>query len=85
MNVKKPTDTDREKAQSWSTWTKEVSEFPWYYDERETCLILEGQATVIDSEGNSITFGPGDWVEFEKGVSCTWKIASSIKKRYIFG
>ncbi|MBN1466694.1 DUF861 domain-containing protein [candidate division KSB1 bacterium] len=22
---------------NWPIWTKEISEFPWYYDEKETC------------------------------------------------
>ena len=26
---------------SWPIWTKEVSEFPWTYDEQETCYLLE--------------------------------------------
>jgi len=29
---------------SWPTWGKEASEFPWSYDERETCYLLEGEA-----------------------------------------
>ena len=24
----------------WSVWTKEASEFPWSYDESETCYFL---------------------------------------------
>ena len=85
MKVKRPSDAEKAKAQSWPIWTKEASEFPWHYDERETCHILEGEATVVDSNGTSISFGPGDWVEFEKGVSCTWRITVPIKKRYFFG
>ncbi|MGL5794873.1 MAG: cupin domain-containing protein, partial [Waterburya sp.] len=27
---------------NWSIWEKEVSEFPWTYDEAETCYFLEG-------------------------------------------
>ncbi|SDC29339.1 hypothetical protein SAMN05216323_102450 [Williamwhitmania taraxaci] len=83
--TRKPNDAEKRLAQDWTIWTKEVSEFPWHYDEKETCYILEGQANVIDTEGNSIVFGPGDWVEFPKGVNCTWKINSPIKKRYFFG
>ena len=30
-------------VRSWGTWTKEVSEFPWTYDEPETCYFLEGE------------------------------------------
>lgn len=85
MKVKTPLAEEKAKAQSWPIWTKEISEFPWFYEDRETCFILEGQAIVVDAEENRINFGPGDWVVFEKGVSCTWKIISPIKKHYHFG
>ena len=85
MKVKKPTAQEIKEADSWGTWGKEPSEFPWFYNDKETCYILEGEATVTDNEGNTISFGPGDLVEFEKGLECTWKISKTIKKRYKFG
>lgn len=85
MKIRMPSENEKAKAQNWPIWTKEVSVFPWHYEERETCFILEGQATVIDTEGNSISFGPGNWVEFEEGVSCTWTINAQIRKHYYFG
>jgi hypothetical protein len=27
-------------VRSWAIWTKEVSSFPWHYDEQETCYFL---------------------------------------------
>ena len=85
MKVKKPTEMEISKTKSWSNWSKEPSEFPWFYDDKETCLILEGHAIVTDNQGNSISFSAGDWVEFERGLECTWKIDKTIKKRYKFG
>ena len=85
MKVKKPSPDEIKKAESWGTWSKEPSEFSWYYDDKETCYILEGEANVTDKEGNSITFKAGDWVEFEQGLECTWKISKTIKKHYHFG
>lgn len=73
---------DYEQTQNWPLWEHEPSEFPWYYDSRETCLILEGAATVTDRDGNSMDFEQADVVEFEKGLECTWKIVRKIKKRY---
>lgn len=29
-------------VKSWPIWTKEVSTFPWTYDQAETCYLLEG-------------------------------------------
>ena len=85
MKVKKPAPEDIGLTSSWGTWSKEPSEFPWYYNDKETCYILEGNATVKDEAGNSISFSAGDWVEFEQGLECTWKIEKTIRKKYKFG
>ena len=70
---------------SWPIWTKEVSEFPWTYDEQETCYFLTGEVTVIPDGGQPVTMGKGDLVTFPQGMSCTWKITSPVKKHYNFG
>jgi len=85
MKVWTPTTDEINAAKAWGTWSKEISEFPWYYDERETCLIIEGSAEVTDSDGNKISFKAGDMVCFDKGVKCTWKITSDIHKHFNFG
>ena len=85
MTARKPTEQEIKQAKAWEIWSKEPSSFPWSYSEKETCFILEGEATVTDSKGNSIHFGAGDWVEFEVGLSCTWKIGKTIRKHYKFG
>ena len=33
-------------VRSWPIWEKEASEFPWFYDEQETCYLLEGDVVV---------------------------------------
>jgi uncharacterized cupin superfamily protein len=83
-NVKKPTEKERKEAQSWPIWEKEESTFPWEYNEKETCLILKGKATVKTSEGN-IEFGAGDYVVFPMGLKCIWNIKEKIRKHYNFG
>lgn len=35
----------------WPIWEKEVSEFPWEYDERERCFFLEGDVVVTPKGG----------------------------------
>jgi uncharacterized cupin superfamily protein len=69
----------------WSIWTKEVSEFPWTYDDQETCYFLEGEVTVTPTGGQSVQMGKGDLVTFPAGMSCTWRITSPVKKHYTFG
>ncbi len=34
--TRKPSDAEKRLAQDWAIWTKEVSEFPWHYDEKGT-------------------------------------------------
>ena len=31
---------------NWPIWTCEASSFDWTYDDKETCLLLEGEVTV---------------------------------------
>jgi len=83
--IRKPTDQERREASTWPTWTKEVSEFPWEYDEKETCLILEGDVTVVNETGETFRFGAGDWVVFPKGMKCTWQVTKNVRKHYHFG
>lgn len=70
---------------SWPIWMKEVSEFPWTYDESETCYLLEGEVIVTPNGSSPVRFGEGDLVNFPAGMSCTWKILKNVKKHYNFG
>ncbi len=85
IEIRKPSDHEKKEAESWGIWQKEVSEFPWSYDEKETCLILEGKAEVIQEDGEKASFGKGDFVVFPEGLKCTWKIKEPIRKYYRFG
>jgi uncharacterized cupin superfamily protein len=69
----------------WPTWTKEVSEFPWTYDDPETCYFLAGDVVVMPDGGEPVTIGKGDLVTFPAGMSCTWKVRSPVRKHYKFG
>ena len=85
MKKSKPAAAIVKSTRNWGTWEKEPSEFPWHYSEKETCLILEGAATVTADSGDQLDFETGDLVEFEAGLSCTWKIHQTIRKRFKFG
>ena len=70
---------------NWPIWECAPSKFPWKYNEKETCLILKGEAT-INTENNDIyKIKSGDLVTFPKGLSCTWEVHKEIKKHYRFG
>ena len=70
---------------NWSIWTKEISEFPWSYDEAETCYFLEGEVVVTPDGGEPVKMGKGDLVTFPARMSCTWQINGAVKKHYKFG
>jgi uncharacterized cupin superfamily protein len=69
----------------WPIWTKEQSEFPWSYDQAETCYLLEGEAIITPETGHPVTIGQGDLVTFMPGLSCTWKITKPVRKHYKLG
>jgi uncharacterized cupin superfamily protein len=68
----------------WPVWTKEVSRFDWSYDSIEECYFLEGNVTVETKDGQSVSFGKGDFVTFPKGLSCTWIVKKPVRKHYNF-
>lgn len=70
---------------SWPVWEKEISEFPWKYDEPETCYFLEGEAEVVPDGGQPVVIKKGDLVVFPRGMTCRWKIRKQVKKHYKFG
>jgi hypothetical protein len=80
-----PSTLDEMGVRSWPIWTKEVSSFPWSYDEPETCLFLEGEVVVTPDAGAPVTVGKGDLVTFPSGMSCTWMVLKPVRKHYRFG
>jgi uncharacterized protein len=84
IEVRKPTPDELSRMQQCPIWEKEVSEFAWHYDEKEVCLILEGEVTV-ESPEQTVSFSPGDYVVFPEGLDCTWKVKKAIRKHYKFG
>ena len=84
IEVRKPTIEELEISKNWPIWSKDVSEFPWSYGEKETCLILKGRAKVISDDGEAVEFQAGDWVIFSQGLNCQWEILDLIEKKYNF-
>jgi hypothetical protein len=78
-----PAELKEKGVENWPVWTKEVSEFPWSYDQSESCYIIEGQVTVTTAQ-EQVNFGPDDFVIFPQGLNCTWKIKEPVKKHYKF-
>ncbi|MBN3039477.1 MAG: cupin domain-containing protein [Candidatus Omnitrophica bacterium] len=87
IKIEKPTKEklDKMNVSSWPIWQKEKSKFDWYYDDQESCYLLEGKVTVTAKDGKSVDFGAGDFVVFPQGLSCVWQIHEPVKKHYKFG
>ncbi len=85
IEIRKPTPEEEAQMKSCPIWEKEPSEFPWHYDEQETCLLIEGQVEVTAEDGQKVQFGPGDYVVLPKGLSCTWNVKQAVRKHYKFG
>ncbi len=69
--------------ESWPIWEKEISRFDWTYSDDEQCYILEGEFIVETKEG-IFNVVPGDYVTFQKGLTCIWDIKKPVKKYYNF-
>ena len=68
---------------SWGTWECGVSTFPWSYDAKETCYILEGNV-VVETKDQKVEFKKGDLVVFPKGLTCKWTVLKPVRKYYKF-
>jgi len=82
--VRKPTEQEIAEFKQKPTWGCGVSEFDWYYDQKEACVLIEGEVTVLYGDGKSASFGAGDYVEFPQGLGCVWKVTKPVKKYYEF-
>ncbi|MBN2157609.1 MAG: DUF861 domain-containing protein [Candidatus Lokiarchaeota archaeon] len=83
----KPTEKELQAlgVKKWPKWSSPPPPgFDWEYDGKEIFYVLEGEAE-IDSEGDKISFGPGDLVTVlpETG-KCHWTVKKQIKKHYNF-
>ncbi|MCL2852681.1 MAG: cupin domain-containing protein [Defluviitaleaceae bacterium] len=81
--VRNPSDSEKADMLREPTWGCDVSEFNWYYDNSETCLLVAGKVTVTHS-GGSVSFGEGDMITFPRGLSCVWNVTKPVKKHYYF-
>tara|TARA_Y100001968_G_scaffold311008_1_gene332515 strand:+ start:1826 stop:2197 length:372 start_codon:yes stop_codon:yes gene_type:complete len=69
---------------NWSIWTCARSSFDCKYDDKETCLLLEGEVTVTSEGEEPVKFGAGDLVVFPTGFHSRWDIHKAVRKHYQF-
>ena len=70
---------------NWPIWECEPSNFTWDYNEKEICLIIEGEANIKTEAGENYFIKSGDLVKFPLGLSCKWQITKRIKKHFRLG
>ena len=85
IKIEKPAQAklDELQVESWPIWECEPSTFDWHYDQQEICYILAGEIKVRTAE-EEVSFGPGDFVTFPKGLDCTWTVSKPVRKHYSF-
>ena len=72
------------KIESWPTWSCDVSEFDWEYDDKEACYFLEGKV-IVKTTLQEVEINKGDLVFFPKGLKCSWNVVKPVKKYYKLG
>ncbi|KAE8022202.1 hypothetical protein FH972_008026 [Carpinus fangiana] len=73
-------------VRKWPKWSCPPSKFPWTFDTKEACYLLEGKVKVTpDGSSEAVEIGAGDLVEFPKGMSCTWDVSVGVDKHYNLG
>jgi uncharacterized protein len=85
IQVEKLSERKKEELQieTWPIWEKEISSFPWKYDNTEVCYIIEGEI-IVKTDTETIRIGPGDFVTFPKDLACQWEIVKPVRKYFNF-
>lgn len=68
---------------NWSEWSCEISTFDWYYDDSETCYIIEGDVIVTTAD-EKVHIRENMLVTFPKGLECVWEVRKPLRKMYTF-
>ena len=83
MTIKVDKNKKLNEFKSWKTWSCKPNNFDWEYTQEEHCYIIEGKAT-IETDTQTITIEPGDYVVFPKDLKCHWRVHQFTRKHYSF-
>lgn len=79
LRIERATDVQRGSFAGLREKHREPGEvLDWFYDEKTTCLILEGKA-VVDHYGERIPVEAGDLVTFPQGFHCQWEVLEPLR------
>jgi uncharacterized cupin superfamily protein len=69
-----------DKLLSSGLWSCTAGRFRWIFSWDEFVRILEGEATITDETGKSITLKAGDLAHFPRGAATEWHVPRFVKK-----
>lgn len=61
-------------------WSCEPGSFLWDYTWDETIYFIEGESTITDEDGTSVTCRAGDLFFVPSGTKTKWEVAASVLK-----
>jgi len=61
-------------------WECTPGKIEFVYPFSELCTLLEGKVTVTDSDGRSVTYGPGDSFYIAQGEKVLWEVHERVRK-----
>ena len=64
-------------------WDCTAGDFTWDYDWDEFVLILEGEATIEEVGGETVTLRAGDFGHMPFGSKLKWHVPEYIRKTFI--
>ena len=61
-------------------WQCTPGRFEYTYPGDEICTLLEGRISLVDENGETHDYGPGDTFYTRKGVVAVWTVFETVRK-----
>ena len=65
---------------SYGGWECTAGKFHWVFGWDEFVQILEGEATIQEESGKTVTLRRGDLAHFPKGMKSVWTVPNYVRK-----
>src|SRR5262245_6934086 len=69
-----------DKLLSSGLWSCTAGKFKWTFSWDEFIRVLEGEVTITDQTGKTITLKEGDIAHFPRGAETRWHVPHFVKK-----
>ena len=71
-----------DKRVSSGLWSCTAGRFQWTFSWDEFVHVLEGEATITDEAGNTLTLQAGESAHFPLGLKTEWHVPNFVKKTF---